>query len=107
MMNSPSITLWSLAAASVAVMLLRLVWLRRTTRQGHAYQQRRTQRDDAVMSQAEHWYRRGTDAPDDDADQRLRDVASNADTVPLGNLTPEQEARFLRRVSDVVRGGVR
>lgn len=84
MMNSPSITLWSLAAASVAVMLLRLVWLRRTTRQGHTYQQRKAQREAAVMAQAEHWYRRGT--------------------LPLGNLTPEQEAQFLRNLNQIING---
>lgn len=93
MMNSPSITLWSLAAASVAVMLLRLVWLRRTTRQGHTYQQRKARREAAVMAQAEHWYRRGTDA-----------LQSGANTLPLGNLTPEQEAQFLQNLNQIING---
>jgi len=96
MMNSPSITLWSLAAASVAVMLLRLVWLRRTTRQGHAYQQRKAQREDAVMARAASSAKRGFDS--------LDGVANNADAVPLGNLTPEQEAQFLRNLNQIING---
>lgn len=96
--SSPSITFWIVAVGVSSLVLIR--WLYLAIQRKIADRRRRQQRHDAVMSAAVHWYRHGTSLPRV-ADPCLRHMISNTDTVPLGTISPEQEARFLRNLRGI------